>query len=134
MGSFTLALYSDPILVSYNYATHNQSGGKMSKFLFRTKYTQAGVSGLLKEGGTRRKEALRKTIEGVGGTLEGFYYAFGDDDLLLIADLPDAESAMAISMFISAAGALKVTTTVLVAPETIDGAVNKNVTYRTPGS
>ncbi len=106
----------------------------MAKFLFRTKYTQAGVSGLLKEGGTRRKEALRKTIEGVGGTLEGFYYAFGDDDLLLIADLPDEESAMAISMFISAAGALKVTTTVLVAPETIDGAVNKNVTYRTPGS
>lgn len=49
----------------------------------------AGVSGLLKEGGTRRKEALRKTIEGVGGTLEGFYCAFGDDDLLLIADLPD---------------------------------------------
>ena len=106
----------------------------MSKYLFRTKYTQAGVTGLLKVGGTSRQEALRKTVEGVGGTLEGFYYAFGDDDLLLIADLPDEESAMAISMFISAAGALQVTTTVLVTPETIDGAVKKNVTYRTPGS
>ena len=45
----------------------------MAKYLFRTRYTQAGVSGLIREGGTGRREALRQTVEGLGGTLEGFY-------------------------------------------------------------
>ena len=66
-----------------------------------------------------------QTVEGLGGTLEGFYYAFGDaavhDDLLLIADLPDEEAAAAFSLFVTAAGALNVSCTVLITPETIDG-------------
>ncbi|MCZ0953724.1 MAG: GYD domain-containing protein [Proteobacteria bacterium] len=105
----------------------------MAKFLFRTSYTQDGVAGLIREGGTGRREALRQTVEGLGGTLEGFYYAFGDDDLLLIADLPDEEAATAFSMFVSAAGALTVSCTVLLEPETIDGAIAKSVPYRKPG-
>ena len=105
----------------------------MSKYLFRTTYTQAGVSGLLKEGGSGRRDALQQTVEGLGGTLEGFYYAFGEDDLLLIADLPDEEAAAAFSMFVSAAGALTVNCTVLMTPETIDRAVSRSVSYRAPG-
>ena len=83
--------------------------------------------------GRRYREALRQTVEGLGGTLEGFYYAFGDDDLLLITDLPDEEAAAAFSMFVSAAGALTVSCTVLMEPETIDGAISKSVPYRKPG-
>ena len=105
----------------------------MAKYLFRTSYTQAGVAGLIKEGGTGRREALRQTVEGLGGTLEAFHYAFGDDDLLLIADLPGEEAAVAFSMFVSAAGALTVSCTVLLEPETIDGAIGKSVRYRKPG-
>ncbi|MCZ0953910.1 MAG: GYD domain-containing protein [Rhodospirillaceae bacterium] len=105
----------------------------MAKYLFRTSYTQAGVAGLIREGGTGRREALRQTVEGLDGTLEGFYYAFGDDDLLLIADLPDEEAAAAFSMYVNAAGALTVCCTVLLEPETIDGAIGKSVPYRKPG-
>ena len=105
----------------------------MAKYLFRTSYTQAGITGLIKEGGTGRREALRRTVEGLGGTLEAFYYAFGDDDLLLIADLPDEAAAAAFSMFVNAAGALTVACTVLMSPETIDGAIRKSVPYRAPG-
>ena len=105
----------------------------MAKYLFRTSYTQAGVAGLIKEGGTGRREALRQTVEGLGGRLEAFHYAFGDDDLLLIADLPGEEAAVAFSMFVSAAGALTVSCTVLLEPETIDGAIGKSVPYRKPG-
>ena len=105
----------------------------MAKYLYRTSYTQDGVAGLIREGGTGRRDALRHTVEGLGGTLEGFYYAFGDDDLLLIADLPDEESATALSLFVSAAGALTVSCTVLMEPETIDAAVSKSVAYRKPG-
>ena len=106
----------------------------MAKYLFRTKYTKAGLEGLLKDGGTSRREALRQTIEGVGGSLEGFYYAFGDDDLLLIAELADDATAAAVSLNIGAAGALEVAVTVLLDPETIDEASKKAVPYRVPGS
>lgn len=105
----------------------------MAKYLFRTSYTRAGIAGLIREGGSGREEALRQTVTGLGGTLEGFYYAFGDDDLLLIAELPDQEAAAALSLFVSAAGALNVSCTVLLTPETIDGAVNRTVRYRKPG-
>jgi len=106
----------------------------MAKYMFRTSYTQSGLKGLLAEGGTGREAALRRTIEGVGGTLEGFYYAFGDCDLYLIADLPDEATATALSLNIAAAGALTVSVTVLLGPQDIDEAVGKDVAYRLPGA
>lgn len=106
----------------------------MAKYLIRAKYTQAGVTGLLKEGGTSRRDALRDTIEGMGGTLNDLFYAFGDWDLFLVTELPDDETAAAVSLNISAAGALKVNITVLVTPETVDGAIRKSVPYRAPGA
>ncbi len=106
----------------------------MAKYLFRTKYTKTGLEGLLREGGTGRREALRQSVEGTGGSLEGFYYAFGDDDLLLIAELPDDAAATARSLNIGAAGALDVAVTVLITPETVDEAVKKSVPYRVPGA
>ncbi len=60
----------------------------MAKFLLTANYTQSGMQGLLQEGGSKRREALTQTIEGVGGSLESFYYAVGDTDLFMIADLP----------------------------------------------
>ena len=105
----------------------------MARYLFRTKYTQAGVAGLLKEGGTSRREALRQTIEGMGGTLHDLFYAFGDWDLFLVTELPDDEAATAVSLNISAAGALEVSVTVIVTPETVDAAAGRSVQYRAPG-
>lgn len=106
----------------------------MAKYMYRTKYTQSGLQGLLREGGTGRRAALTQTIEGMGGTLDGFYYALGDDDLILIADIPDEATATSIALNIAAAGALEVSTTVLLTPETIDEAIGKSVTYRLPGA
>ncbi|MCY4573207.1 MAG: GYD domain-containing protein [Gemmatimonadetes bacterium] len=106
----------------------------MAKYMFKTSYTQSGLKGLLAEGGTGREAALRQTIEGAGGTLEGFYYAFGECDLYLIADLPDEAAATALSLNIAAAGALTVSVTVLLTPETVDEAVGKSVPYRLPGA
>lgn len=105
----------------------------MAKYMFRTSYTKDGLEGLLREGGTGRREALKQTIEGMGGTLEGFYYAFGPCDLYLIAELPDDAAATAVSLRVGAAGALDVEVTVLVTPETVDEAVSKSVPYRAPG-
>ena len=106
----------------------------MARYLFRAKYTKTGVAGLLREGGTSRRSALRETIEAMGGTLRDLFYAFGNWDLFLITELPDDEAATAVSLNISAAGALEVTVTVILTPETVDGAVKKSVPYRAPGA
>jgi uncharacterized protein with GYD domain len=106
----------------------------MAKYMFQSKYTAKGLVGLLKEGGSRRRAALTQTIEGMGGTVEGFYYGFGDTDLYLIADLPDDATATAVSLNIANAGALDIKATVLITPETVDEAVKKKVPYRPPGA
>lgn len=105
----------------------------MAKYLVKANYNQSGLKGLLAEGGSSRRAALTSTVESLGGTLESLYYAFGDTDLYAIADLPDDASAAAFSLQISAAGAIGVNMTVLVAPETIDEASKKELSYRPPG-
>lgn len=105
----------------------------MSKYLFRANYTQKGLSGLIKEGGTGRRQALTQTVESLGGSLDCLYYAFGEYDAVGVADFPDQESATAFSLNVSAAGAIDVELTVLVSPEQIDAAVEKHISYRLPG-
>ena len=106
----------------------------MGKYLLQASYTQEGLAGLVNEGGTGRKAALAETIEGAGGSLESLYYAFGKNDLFIIADLPDDAAATAVSLTIGSAGALSVSVTVLVTPETVDEAIARNVPYRPPGA
>jgi uncharacterized protein with GYD domain len=105
----------------------------MPKYLFQASYTEAGLKGLLKEGGSKRREAVEQTVKGLGGTLEAFYYAFGDRDVFAIADLPDDVSTTAFSLMVNAAGTAKVKTIVLITPKEVDQAVKKSVDYRPPG-
>jgi uncharacterized protein with GYD domain len=105
----------------------------MSRYLFQASYTQEGLEGLLKEGGSSRREAVAQAVEGLGGTLEVFYYAFGDTDVFAIADLPDNVSAASLALVVNVAGTAKVSTTVLMTPEEVDQAAKKSVDYRPPG-
>jgi uncharacterized protein with GYD domain len=80
---------------------------------------------------------LAQALKGLGGTIEAFYYAFGDTDVFTIVDLPDNVSTIAASLIINTSGAAKTKTTVLVSPEEIDQAVKisaeKAADYRPPG-
>lgn len=105
----------------------------MPKYLFQASYVGEGLKGLLREGGSKRRETVEQTIKGMGGTLEGFYYAFGEDDVFAIADLPDNISTAALALLINASGAVKLKTTVLLTPEEIDQATRKSIDYRPPG-
>jgi uncharacterized protein with GYD domain len=106
----------------------------MPKFLIKASYNPDGVRGLIKEGGSKRRAVVQKLIEGAGGKLEAFYYAFGTDDAVIIADLPDASSGIAISLTVNATGAVRLSTTPLITPEEIDAASKKTVDYRMPGA
>jgi uncharacterized protein with GYD domain len=105
----------------------------MPKYMIQASYAGEGLKGLLKEGGTKRREAVAQAIEKVGGTLETFYYAFGDFDVFGIAEMPDNVSSVALSMMLNASGAVNAKTTVLLTPEEIDQATKKTVEYRPPG-
>ena len=105
----------------------------MPKYLFHGSYTEAGLKGLLKEGGTKRREAVKKAIESLGGTLEACYFAYGDNDFYIIADNPDNISAITGSLIINGTGTVKLKTTVLITPEEMDQAVKKTIDWRPPG-
>ena len=106
----------------------------MPKFLIKASYTTDGAKGLLKEGGTARRAAVVKLIEGMGGKVEAFYYAYGEDDAYIISDLPDATAGLAVSLAVNASGAVRLSTIPLITPEEIDAACKKSVPYRAPGA
>ena len=105
----------------------------MPKFLWQASYTSEGVRGVLKDGGTARRAAIEKLVEGLGGRLEAFYFAFGSDDVVVIADLPDQRKAAAVGLTVNAQGRTQLKTTVLLTPEDIDEAAKTSVDYRPPG-
>jgi uncharacterized protein with GYD domain len=105
----------------------------MPKFLLEASLTAQGVKGVRGEGGTARREAVKKALESVGGQLEAFYFAFGERDVYVLADLPDNASAAAMAMAVNASGAVASRTIVLLTPEEVDAAANRSVDYRQPG-
>lgn len=105
----------------------------MPKYLFHGSYTEAGFKGLLKEGGSKRREAIKQAVESLGGKLEAIYFAFGDNDFYFIADNPDSIGAVTGSLLANATGTVKLKTTVLITPEEMDKAVKKTMDWRPPG-
>ena len=106
----------------------------MPKYLFEASYTQEGVKGVQSAGGSSRRDAVAHVAESVGGSLESFYFAFGDRDAYVIVDVPDNESATAVALTVNAAGGATVKTVVLLTPEQVDDAAKRSVDYRPPGS
>lgn len=106
----------------------------MPKYLFRASYTATGAAGLLKEGGTSRAKAVEALAASVGGTIETMYWAFGADDFVCIADMPDAGAAAALSLTVGASGAVTITTSELLSAAEVDDVVRRRVDYRPPGA
>lgn len=105
----------------------------MAKYLVHATYTADGVKGLLKDKGSGRQAAVKKALSGLGGKLESFYFAFGEDDALVIVDVPDNVTAAALSLRVSASGLARAKVTPLLTVAEVDQAVEKEVNYRAPG-
>jgi uncharacterized protein with GYD domain len=105
----------------------------MPKYLFEANYLAEGLNGLIKEGGTRRRAAVDDLFKSLGGTVEAFYYAFGNHDVFIIGELPDNAAAIALSIRVNAAGVTTLRTTALLTAQDVDVAVKKTATYRPPG-
>ena len=105
----------------------------MAKYLLEARYTAEGAKGLAREGGTGRRAAAAKAVEGLSGKVESFYYAFGDVDAYVIFDVPDNVSAAALSLAVGQSGGINTKTVVLITPEEMDQAGKKAVDFRPPG-
>ena len=108
----------------------------MAMYLSRFSYTPETWARLIQTREDRR-DAARAYIESVGGTLHGFWYAFGQHDEWTLWDAPDNVSMAAVALAIGAGGALtSIETTVLLSVEELMEALGKakSVRYRPPGT
>ena len=107
----------------------------MPMYLTRFSYTPETWARLAQNPEDRR-DAARMYIEAVGGTLLGFWYAFGEYDAYNLWEAPDNVSMAATALAIGAGGALSsIQTTVLLTVEETLAALEKasSIAYRAPG-
>jgi len=105
----------------------------MSKYLIKANYQPEGAAGLAAKGGTARRDFVDKMVADAGGTLECFYYAWGDVDAYVIVDMPSDEAMAGIALSVNKSGATSITTTPLLTPEQIDSAASSAPAYTPPG-
>ena len=106
----------------------------MPKYLFEGTFSPEAAQGLKKAGAASRPKVIGAMCAELGGTLESFYFAFGDVDVITICDLPDDEAAAAVSFAVSSAGSVGIKTVKLMTADEVDSALKRSVTYRPPGS
>jgi uncharacterized protein with GYD domain len=105
----------------------------MPKYLVSVSYSAEGARGVLKEGGSARKAFIEQLITDAGGSVEAFYFAFGEHDVHVVCDAPSNVDVAALTMAVAASGAGGIKTTVLLTAEEVDEATKKSVGYRPPG-
>ena len=103
------------------------------KYLIKANYTLEGLKGVRAKGARSRADVVGNMVNGMRGTVESFYFAFGDADVYVVADLPDDESAAAVAFTVSAAGGATTSTVKLLTVEQADAALGLSVDYLPPG-
>jgi uncharacterized protein with GYD domain len=105
----------------------------MAKYLLLARYTTEGLRGLVADSGSGRRADVQAAVASLGGKLEAFYYMFGEDDVIIIVDLPNNTAAAALALSASGSGAVRVRTTPLITVEQVDQALEMHPQYRPPG-
>jgi len=97
----------------------------MPSYLLQVSYSAEAWAAMIKRP-QNRIEAVRKSVEKLGGTITAGWLSFGDYDVVAIFDMPDNVSAAAFAMAAAAGGACKsVKTTPLLTFEEAKAAMQK---------
>jgi uncharacterized protein with GYD domain len=114
--------------------TARGSEGAMAKYLFKVRYSSEGLEGVMDAGGSARRSAADDLAKNLGGSLECFYFAFGDDDAYVIADLPDNKAAATLAMTVTASGRVSLSTVPLLTVDELDAiSSGRRPEYTPPG-
>jgi uncharacterized protein with GYD domain len=105
----------------------------MPRFLIIGRYAAEGARGLMSAGGSARRTAVGNAVAGLGGRIETFDFAFGEDDVYTLCELPDNTAAAAVALAVNSTGLAHVRTVVLISPEDVDAAAKQQVSYTAPG-
>jgi uncharacterized protein with GYD domain len=107
----------------------------MSKYLFKARFTGEAVQGVMADGGSRRRAAADDLAKSLGGAVESYHFAFGEEDAYVICDLPDNKAAATLAMTVSSSGRVAVTTVALMTVEELDEiAAGPKPEYSPPGA
>lgn len=106
----------------------------MPKFLIEATYTAEGHKGLAKDGASGRKAVVAQAAKKLGGKLEAMYFCLGENDVMIVLDMPDHISVAALGNAACASGMVHTKTTLLLTVAEADEALSKAVAYRAPGS
>jgi uncharacterized protein with GYD domain len=85
------------------------------------------------KGGSARAAVIEKLAADLGGRMESFDFAFGEDDVYTLVELPDNKAAAAVALAVNSTGLAHVRTVVLMSPEEVDAATRQDVSYTPPG-
>lgn len=106
----------------------------MAYYMIQASYTSEAWASLVNNP-QDRQEALRPVADALGGSVVGFWLAFGEYDAVTIIQLPDEVSAATLSFAINAGGSVKgVKTTLLMTTKEAMDAMKKagNIGYKPP--
>jgi uncharacterized protein with GYD domain len=107
----------------------------MPKYLLKARFSPEGLAGVMKEGGSARRAVADDLAKRLGGSVESYHFAFGDDDAYVICDLPDNKAAATVAMTVSSTGRVSVTTVPLLTVDEVDAiASGGKVEYSPPGA
>ena len=95
----------------------------MPKYMYSGNYTKEGAAGLLKDGGKARKEEAKRIVEAMGGSLESYYWSFGERDFMMIAAVPEA-MAVKFTLYGGASGVFNGKLTPLITVEAMEEATS----------
>ena len=105
----------------------------MPKYLVEGSYTDEGLKGLIKDKASGRAAAVQKAAQSLGGKMDEIYYTFGDNDVILLLDMPDNATVAAFAITAASTGLVRVKTTPLLTVDEVDKALAKSVNYKAPG-
>jgi uncharacterized protein with GYD domain len=107
----------------------------MPKYLFKVRYTGEGLEGVMSAGGSARRAVADDLAKNLGGSLECFHFAFGEDDAYVICELPDNRAAATLAMTVSSSGRVAITTVPLLTVDEVDAvASGTKLEYSPPGT
>ena len=97
----------------------------MAKFLVKASYSSEAWATQIANP-QNRIEIVGKQMEAMGCKLLDRYLAFGEDDLIIIVEAPDNETAAAMLIKVASSGAINnISTTVLIDPQDGVDAIKK---------